>query len=225
MVKKNNAYNTYTGIDFVLNKRLSNKWFMNASVTLQDQRNHWGTNFLDPTNQWMSDGKPYGLWGGGASGKTAVLMYTRWMAKISALYQLPYGFDVSGTINAREGWKVPNYFYMYDYDAPNPANAWTTAIYTQEVTEDSLPTFYNVTMRLEKRINIGAGRMYLMADVFNLLNSAIVNRSYDAYFGDAYVTNGVQATGEGEYWVNPTNRTLNEILNPRIWRFGVRFEF
>ncbi len=121
MVKKNNAYNTYTGIDFVLNKRLSNKWFMNASFTLQDQRNHWGTNFLDPTNQWMSDGKPYGLWGGGASGKTAVLMYTRWMAKISALYQLPYGFDVSGTINAREGWKVPNYFYMYDYDAPNPA--------------------------------------------------------------------------------------------------------
>ena len=223
MVKKNNAYNTYTGIDFVLNKRLSNKWFMNASVTLQDQRNHWGDNFLDPTNQWMSDGKPYGLWGGGASGKTAVLMYTRWMAKISALYQLPYGFDVSGTVNAREGWKVPNYFYMYDYDAPNPANAWTTAIYTQEVTEDSLPTFYNVTLRLEKRINVGTGRMYLMADVFNLLNSAIVNRSYDAYFGDAYVTNGSQANDD--YWVNPTNRTLNEILNPRIWRFGVRFEF
>jgi hypothetical protein len=171
----------------------------------------------------MSDGKPYGLWGGGASGKTAVLMYTRWMAKISALYQLPYGFDVSGTVNAREGWKVPNYFYMYDYDAPNPASPWTTAIYTQEVTEDSLPTFYNVTLRLEKRINVGAGRMYLMADVFNLLNSAIVNRSYDAYFGDAYVTNGSQANDD--YWVNPTNRTLNEILNPRIWRFGVRFEF
>jgi hypothetical protein len=225
MVKKNNAYNTYTGIDFVLNKRLSNKWFMNASFTLQDQRNHWGTNFLDPTNQWMSDGKPYGLWGGGASGKTSVLMYTKWMAKISALYQLPYGFDISGTINAREGWKIPNYFYMYDYDAPNPSNPWTTAVYTQEITVDSLPTFYNITLRLEKRINVGAGRMYLMADVFNLLNSAIVNRSYDAYFGDAYVTNGVQVTGAGEYWVNPTNRTLNEILNPRIWRFGVRFEF
>jgi hypothetical protein len=225
MVKKSDAYNTYTGIDFVLNKRLSNKWFMNASVTLQDQRNHWGTNFINPNNQWMSDGKPYGLWGGGASGKTSVLMYTKWMAKISALYQLPYGFDVSGTVNAREGWKVPNYFYMYDYDAPNPAYEWTNALYTQEITVDSLPTFYNITLRLEKRVNIGAGRMYLMADVFNLLNSAIVNRSYDAYFGDAYVTNGVQATGVGDYWVNPTNRTLNEILNPRIWRFGVRFEF
>jgi hypothetical protein len=225
MVKKNNAYNSYMGIDFVLNKRLSNKWFMNASVTLQDQRNHWGTNFLDPTNQWMSDGKPYGLWGGGASGKTAVLMYTRWMAKVSALYQLPYGFDVSGTINAREGWKIPNYFYMYDYAAPNPSYAWTTAIYTQEVTEDSLPTFYNITLRLEKKVNIGSGRLYFMADVFNLLNSAIVNRSYEAYFGDAYVTGGSQATGVGEYWVNPTNRLYNEILNPRIWRFGVRFEF
>jgi len=226
MVKKNNSYNTYAGIDLVLNKRLSNKWFMNASVTLQDQRNHWGTNFLNPTNQWMSDGKPYGQWGGGASGKTSVLMYTRWMAKVSALYQLPFGFDISGTFNAREGWKIPNYFSIYDDDAPNPSSQWAS-IDMQEATKDSLPTFYNFTMRLEKRINIGAGRLYLMADVFNLLNSAILNRAYDAYYGDIYTTNGVQWTGDPDEisWVNTTNRKYNEILNPRIWRFGVRFEF
>jgi hypothetical protein len=223
MVKKSDAYNTYAGVDLVFNKRLSNKWFLNASFTLQDQRNHWGTTFLDPTNQWMSDGTAYGLWGGGASGKTSVLMYTRWMAKLSALYQLPYGFDISGTINAREGWKIPNYFYLYEYDSPSPSNHWTTAIYTEEVTKDSLPTFYNITLRLEKRINVGQGRLYLMADVFNLLNSAILNRAYDAYYGDAYVTNGVQA--DDDYWLNTTNRLYNEILNPRIWRFGVRFEF
>ena len=41
--------------------------------------------------------------GGGAGGKVGMQMYARWMAKISALYQLPYGFDISGTINAREG--------------------------------------------------------------------------------------------------------------------------
>ena len=223
MVKKGDGYNTYAGVDLVLNKRLSNKWYMNASFTFQDQRNHWGTTFLNPTNQWMSDGKPYGLWGGGASGKTSVLMYTRWMAKLTALYQLPYGFDVSGTFNAREGWKIPNYFYIYQEEAPNPAYPWTTALYTQEATADSLPTFYNITLRLEKKINIGAGKLYLMADVFNLLNSAILNRAYDAYFGDADFAGAVEYP---EYsWANPTNRLYNEILNPRIWRFGARFEF
>lgn len=220
MVKKNNSNNTYAGVDLVLNKRLSNKWFMNASFTYQDQRNDWGTNFLDPTNQWMSDGKPYGLWGGGSSGKTSVLMYTRWMAKLTALYQLPYGFDISGTFNAREGWKIPNYFSLYQDIVPNPAYQWTT-LYTQEGTKDSLPTFYNITLRLEKRINIGAGRLYLMADVFNVLNSAILNRAYDAYFGESYF-NGTTQYGS---WAYPNNRRYNEILNPRIWRFGARFEF
>jgi len=223
MNKQSNAYNTYSGVDLVLNKRLSNKWFMNASFTFQDQRNHWGTNFLDDTNQWMSDGKPYGLWGGGASGKTSVLMYTKWMAKLTALYQLPYGFDISGTFNAREGWKIPNYFYIYQNTPPNVAYNWTTSLYTQEATKDSLPTFYNITLRLEKRINVGAGKLYLMADVFNLLNSAIINRAYDAYFGDADFT-GATANPENS-WSNPTNRLYNEILNPRIWRFGARFEF
>ncbi len=221
MWKKDDGYNEYYGIDFVFNKRLSNKWFMNASFTYQDQRTHWGTTYLNPTNKWMSDGKSYGLWGGGASGKTSVLMYTRWMAKISALYQLPYGFDISGTFNAREGWKIPNYFYIYTYDAPNPSNRWSTSIYTQPVVEDSLPTFYNITLRLEKRINIGAGRLYLMADAFNVLNSAILNRSYDAYFGDIYLDGGEKYSE----WVNPNNRRYNEILNPRIFRFGARFEF
>ena len=61
-----------------------------------------------------------------------------------------------------------------------------------------------------------------MADVFNLFNSAIVNRAYDAYTGDAYYNTLGQQYAE---WTNPTNRTLNEILNPRIWRFGARFEF
>ena len=221
VVRKANSYNTYTGLDLVLTKRLSNKWFMNASFTWQDQNSHWGTDFFDPTNQWMSDGKPYGQWGGGASGKVAVLMYTRWMAKLSGLYQLPYGFDISGTVNAREGWKVPHYFYIEQDAAPNVAAGTWSLIYTQQATADSLPTFINVSLRLEKKITVGSGRMYFMADVFNLFNAATINRAYDAYYGDTYFDGSTQY----DSWQNPTNRKLNEILNPRIWRFGVRFEF
>ena len=220
MMRKSDSYNSYTGVDLVVTKRLSHKWYMNASFTWQDQRNHWGSDFFDPTNQWMSDDKPYGMWGGGASGKVSVLMYTSWMAKVSAMYQLPFDINLSGTFNAREGWKIPNGFWLQNDTAPNPYNTWTY-IATQTDVTDSLPTFYNFTLRLEKMVRVGEGRLYFMADVFNLLNSATVNRAYDAYFGDAYFANGVQY----DSWTNPTNRRLNEILNPRVVRFGVRFQF
>jgi hypothetical protein len=221
LYRKSNAYKSYLGVDFVLNKRLSDKWFANASFTWQDNRNYWGSDFFDATNRWAFEGKPYGDWGGGASGKLSVLMYTRWMFKISGLYQLPLGFDISGTFNAREGWKIPHYYYIEDDNAPNYAASSWALIYTQQYLKDSLPTFWNVTLRLEKKINVGAGKLYLMADCFNIFNSATVNRAYDAYYGDAYFADGAQY----DFWQNPTNRTLNEILNPRIWRFGARFEF
>ncbi len=221
LYRKSDAYKTYMGVDLVLNKRLSDKWFANASVTLQDNRTYWGSDYFDATNKWAFDGQGYGDWGGGASGKLSVLMYTRWMAKVSALYQLPLGFDVSGTFNIREGWKIPHYYWIEDDDAPNYAAGSWVNIYTQEYLKDSLPTFWNVTLRLEKKINIGTGKLYLMADCFNLFNSAIVNRAYDAYYGDAYFAGGEQY----DSWTYVYNRRLNEILNPRIFRFGARFEF
>jgi hypothetical protein len=230
VVKKGNGYQSYMGLDLVLTKRLSNKWFANASFTLQEQKSYWGTDWADPTNKWAYDGQPYGQWGGGASGKVGVLMYTTWMAKVSGLYQLPYGFDISGSINAREGWKIPHWYNMEinPVDAPNPAY-YGNSITTQKDVADALPTFINVTLRLEKKINIGAGRLYLMADVFNVFNVATVNRAYDAYMGATYwdhtLTDPSPTANEYANGFNSTYRRLNEILNPRIWRFGARFEF
>jgi hypothetical protein len=200
---------------------------MNASFTVQAQRTYWNGDYFNPTNQWMFDGQPYGDNGGAASGKTAVLMYTRWMAKLSGLYQLPWGFNISGTFNAREGWSVPNYFTLRDLTAPNAAAGDSITIYTQRQTDEQLPTFYNITLRLEKKINIGQGRLYLMADAFNLLNSNMAIRSYPRNFGTArYRLAGVTPVLQ-QYDSTHYNYTglLNEVLNPRILRFGVRFEF
>jgi hypothetical protein len=169
---------------------------MDASFTYQGTKDHWGSDSgnLNPQNQWCSDGYPY----------------------VAA-----WGFDISGTFNARQGWKIRRYFYIWDDTGFRPGGDWTSAVYTQPVVNSGLPSFWNVTLRLEKKINIGAGRMYVMADVFNLFNKAIINREYDYYLGDVYTDQGV-AYGS---WVNPTNGTIYEILNPRIFRFGVRFEF
>ena len=219
MVDKSSAFRTYLGLDLAVTKRLSNRWFMNASVTLQDQRVHWGDSFIDPTNRWAIDGKPFGNWGGGAGGKISVQMYARWMAKVSGLYQLPLGFDLSATLVAREGWKIPNYVTLAFADSASwPGLYRANTIYLQPVTKDSLPVFSNLTFRIEKKLAIGAARMYLMADVFNALNSAVVNRAYDAYYGTYDVDTEASSA-------NAFNRLYNEILNPRVWRFGLRFEF
>jgi len=231
LVRLGDAWYSYVGIDLVLNKRLSNKWFMNASFTWQDQRTHWGNDWFDPTNQWSQDGKTYAEPSGASSGKLDAVMFTKWMVKLSGLYQLPLGFNISGTFNAREGWKIPNYFNISDDNVPNYSADHSATMYTRPITTDSLPTFYNITLRLEKKIAIGAGRLYLMADVFNLLNSNMPNRTYSRYPGTAYfqdnptsspTANAFQQYSSSSYALNDT---LYEILNPRIWRFGVRFEF
>ena len=120
---------------------------------------------------------------------------------------------------AREGWKIPNYITLaYANSESWPGLYRSNTVYLQTSTKDSLPVFSNLTFRLEKKIAIGTGRMYLMADVFNALNSAVVNRAYDAYFGVYYVDTEASSA-------NPSNRLYNEVLNPRVWRFGLRFEF
>jgi hypothetical protein len=219
MIDKSNAYRTYFGLDLIVTKRLSNRWFLNASVTLQDQRVHWNGSFIDPTNKWALDGQPFGNWSAGPEGKTYVQMYSRWMAKVSALYQLPLGLDVSGTLLAREGWKVPTYVTLaYSGNEPWSGPYKSNTIYTQLPTKGSLPTLYNLNLRIEKKIVVGTGKMYFMVDVFNVFNSATVNRAYDAYYGVYYVNTGASA-------YNPYSGLYNEILNPRVWRLGLRFEF
>jgi len=227
LIRKSDQYSTYAGLEFVLNKRFSHKWFANASLTLQDQKRYWGKDYFDATNYWCFNGKAYGEWGGSASGKVGVLMYTRWMVKLSGLYQLPLGFNISGTFNAREGWKIPQYFTIDNMNAPNVAAGTSTRVYKQPYTQDAMPTFYNITLRLEKIINVGNyGRLYLMADVFNLLNSNMVNRVYDKNDGTVNMRDvaGVSTQYNSSAKV-ATNGLYNEILNSRIFRFGARFEF
>jgi hypothetical protein len=220
MIDKSAATRTYVGLDLAVTKRLSHRWFLNASATFQDQRVHWGTSFIDPTNQWALDGKPYGnvsLYGEG--GKAPVQMFSRWLAKLSALYQMPLGITASATLYAREGWKIPNYIALGFADPESWSGLYTTnVVYLQTATKDSLPVFRNLSFRLEKSLALGSGRMVFMADVFNVFNSAIVNRATDAYIGVYYVD-----TEEGS--ANPLNRRYSEILNPRVMRLGVRFEF
>jgi hypothetical protein len=219
----NTNYNTYWGIDLTFTKRLSNKWMLDGSVSYMDQRQHYGNGYTDPTNQWALQDTLTAPAMGAGSGKINAYIFSHWMVKLEGLYQLPYGFDISFTFNARAGHIVPHYMTIVDYDYAdtNPADYGVTT-YLDVFGTMKLPTFYQLNLRLEKMVKLGeTGRIYLMADAFNVTNAAIINRRYDMFEGTYYINSQTGNT----FVPYPLNYTVNEILNPFIARLGVRFQF
>mgnify|MGYP000050080325 FL=1 len=141
---------------------------------------------------------------------------------MGGLYQLPFDINVSATLNVREGWIINEYFTLVNYRLPNPKSRCSDLIMSP-FGSIKLPTFYNISMRVEKMIRAGDyGRIYVMADVFNVLNSTIENRRYQKYYGTYYI---YPNEAQNKFVPYVYNFSLNEVLNPRVLRLGVRFEF
>jgi len=220
--RRPDRYNDYYGIDLIFVKRLSNKWMLNGSLTWQRQAAHYGSEgYWSETNLWAMDGQPYAASIGSASGKINQYTYSRWLIKAGGLYQLPYDFNISFTFLAREGWILEERVGYLDRRLPNSRSRSYTA-YIDTFGTYRLPTFTKIDLRLEKVITLGdTGRIYLMADLFNALNSKIETRRYQRDWGDYEVS----SAGVPSFTASGTANHLYEILNPRVIRFGVRFQF
>ena len=219
----NTNYQTFWGVDLIFNKRLTNKWMMDGSVSYMDQTVHYGSGVTNPTNLWAQQDQVYAPNVGGASGKINQYIFSHWMFKLEGLYQLPFEFNASFTFNARAGHLIPHYMYITDYQWDNIYNRVGVTNYLDIFGKSyTLPAFYQLNLRLEKLVKLGdTGRIYLMVDIFNALNSAIINRRYDAREGTYTISSG----GSTTFAPYANNYRLNEILNPRIARFGIRFQF
>ena len=233
----NTNYNTYWGLDLVFNKRLSHKWMLDGSVSCLDQKQHFGNGYggtysygfgsntysNDPTMLWALQDQVVAPSIGRSS-----YVFSHWMVKLEGLYQLPAGFDISFTFNARQGYLNAHNMGIIDFNWVNPYVPNTTA-WLNVFGKTKLPTFYQLNLRLEKMIKISeTGRIYLMADAFNLLNSATITGRYDQYEGDYYmpILNPDGTVSEPGFFVPYVNNyRINQILNPFIARFGVRFQF
>jgi hypothetical protein len=167
------------------------------------------------SNRWMLDASftysewkryyegdysdPHNIWY--YDGGVNAAMNSRWQLKISGLYQFPLGINASWVFRAREGYVLDNYVTV---DRPGYKSF---AFYEGLRGDYRLPAFYELDFRLEKVFQIGErSRVIFAADAFNALNSHIeLNR-------DQLIT----STRFG---------TVNKILNPRVFRFGIRFDF
>jgi len=208
--KRPDYHLTYWGLDITANKRLSNKWMLNASFTYNQQGRHFGDQgYTDPNNIWAFEGQP------------DTTYFADWIVKLAGLYQLPYNINFSFTYRGRNGWPVREYFDIIDYTVPNTRSREHRVYLTPDRSE-RLDSYHNLSLRLEKRLNLFEGRIYLMADVFNAFNLAIRERRSDKDYGNYYV---FEDASENYFVENINYFRLNNIMNPRVVRFGVRYEF
>lgn len=200
---------TYTGFELTFNKRLSNRWMLNGSFTYQDTKVHYDSEnaYIDPTDHKSVDKLD------GKSGPHAYdnfVMNSRWMFKLNWLYRLPLDINFAGTLNVREGYILPTVRTLFDAGIYRGRRNWDNSdpvVLTETFGDTRYPTFFMLDLRLEKAFDLKKiGKIYITIDAFNVTNSNTTMRQGN----DISLAN---------YHVPII------IVNPRVFRFGLRYEF
>ena len=184
-------YRTNHSLQFVARKRISNNWMMNGSLALQRTRGFYPDGRVqDPTNIPFLHGKD-------DNDRNA-----RWVAKLMGMYAFPGGINISGFLNARDGF--PRGLEIRSPTRPNGLG--TIDVYTEDYGASRYDPMMLVDLRGEKWFTIGRMRFAGSVDVFNAFNSDLVldrvNRVDSSVF----------------------NR-IDEVVVARVIRFGVRMNF
>jgi hypothetical protein len=223
----NSRYNTYWGLDFVVTKRLSNKWMANGSFTYQMQKQHIGDSYLEPTLNWANENQLYTFAQGAGSGKINANIFSRWMFKLMGLYQLPWDLTISGTVQGHEGAIVVTNFGVNNYSLDSTGGRTYTIPTVPYGQQDRLKPVYMFNLKLEKMLKLGdTAKMYFSVDCFNIFNNDVISRRYGVSLGTFRFTGTPQAAVQTGYNVPYGQSGVNnEMMNPRLFRLGMRFQF
>jgi hypothetical protein len=194
--------NQYHGVDFVVMKRLSNRWTMNLGASINDPTVFYGnrgvTSLGNPT---PVDSDP--LVSGAALAPRANGSYLNslWQFNASGSYQLPWDLSMSGNMFGRHGSPFP-----VVRQASLGLDGTASVLVSPAVDTYRLDNLYNLDLRLAKRLKMNRLGLNLTADLFNVLNA---NTTLAAQTNIA----------------SPNFQLISLNLSPRILRFGVRVEF
>jgi hypothetical protein len=161
-------------VQFVLSKKLSNKWMADFSFTYQDWKHHrFESETIDMNNfNFFNGGQVAPATTG--SGLRDIWVSSKWMVKLTGMYQLPYGFNLTTFFQARQGYPQPlrrrfflnqGFVYMYRGD--------------KKVGDERLPTLYQLNLGLEKTLRVSdTVTATLVLDWYNATNAQIeLNRN------------------------------------------------
>lgn len=201
----NSDYNT---VEWAVNRRLRGGWMVLTSFEYS-----WLKEFVGATSSTSSTG---------AAGNTKTYSWNRnlrqadretttiWNYKLIGRYMLPLEVGISGSYKLQSGRRWGR---AVSLSVPN-LGAQTVRV--EPVTSHRAPNVSIVDLRFDKSIKIpgnNGGRLTAMVDVFNLLNS-------DVPITFRTLTGNVAA---GQPYGNFGEVTA--ILDPRIVRFGIRYDF
>ena len=203
----------YKGVTLSFNRRLVNRWSAQGHVNY----NNWTWNvpdsyrrFQDPTDR-VTDGLGfpdrndlYFERSSGSGNKGDVLLGSRWSFGLYGLYQIapdrPWGFNVAGSVNGREGYVSPPYLRK-------SGGTGSRQVQLAPIDEFRNDNIYTLDGRVEKSFHVGQTELLLGLDGFNLTNKHYVLQR------DRNVLDGTQAN------------QVTERLSPRVLRFGVTVRY
>jgi hypothetical protein len=217
-----NYHTTYNGLELTATKRLSNKWMARVAFSFNDWTEHYdgtpvtrnligGSPGRTEQDALVEGGQVAALSGG--SGKASFYSSIKWQVYANALVQLPWSLDLSTAIFSRQGGPYPKSVRISaGRDGTVPAFA------QDEVDTDRYDTLFNLDLRLAKNIKLGSNAsLSLSAELFNAFNNNLVLSRFRYADGAAFTDTAAGATAG--------NGRIEELLSPRIFRFGARFSF
>jgi hypothetical protein len=208
-------HSQYQGFELTMTKRLSNKWMARIAFSVNDWREYLdGAGAVqNPTRTDSTTAATAGTLSGaqvdggqiaprsGGSGKGDIFYNARWQLNANGFYQLGAGFEVGANLFGRQGYVQPQ---MFQVSAGADGNV--RALATPTLDEVRYPNLWDLDLRVAKTITISKTRILLSGDLFNALNA-----------GTVLSQNRNLASGAFS--------TINEIISPRIFRVGVKFQF
>jgi hypothetical protein len=203
----------FIGMEVSATKRLSNRWMARFAFSTNKHQEFFdnpATAIEDPTpapDDPLLDGGPVvtASSGSGKSGIYQLLPLYQFIA--TGMYQAKYGIDLGFNLNSRQGFGQP----WYRSRVPAPGDAFSTSknVLVTDVGDHRLPTVTTLDLRVGKAFKFQRTNLNIDLDLFNLFNSGtVLGRQYDLRL--------TGATGFDQ---------VLEIMNPRIARVGLRFNF
>jgi hypothetical protein len=189
-------------------KRLSNKWMSRVSFSWNNAREHFDTaagmydtngNPTPTLSEPLKNGGQFAPQSGG-SGSGSIYINAKWQFNANALYQAPYGIDISGNVFGREGYPYP--LFRQGSTAALGGDSTLSVLVTPQIDSLRYDSLWDTDLRASRTFKVSSVSIRGVFDVFNVFNA---NR--------ALVRNNNIAS--------PTFNAIAQNLSPRIARVGL----
>ena len=171
-------YTDYHGVELSMIKRLANRWMGRVGVSWNNAREHFSDaagiydangNPTPTVTEPLKDGGQFAPQSGG-SGSGTIYINAKWQFNANALYQAPYGIELSANVFGRQGYPFP--IVRSGTTAALGADSALTVLLTPEIDTLRYPNLWNTDVRVAKAFRAGgASNVRLILDVFNVMNA------------------------------------------------------